>query len=95
MLPVMPHPACTADVHVKEVLDNVWEAVFHPSLGIREGAASALHACLALVAGRESRNRAMWYKKVLEEAKRGFGCAMYVEELGLGFCDVEQLGCRA
>eukprot|EP00966_Prymnesium_polylepis_P172847 3997734-Prymnesium_polylepis.1 len=60
-------------VHVKEVLDNIWEAAFHPTIGVREGAASALHACLDLVGGRENRARARWYDKVLEEAQRGFG----------------------
>ncbi|KNC98625.1 uncharacterized protein SPPG_06307 [Spizellomyces punctatus DAOM BR117] len=39
---------------------------------IREGAADALNATLALVQVRENRQRKQWYQKILEETQRGF-----------------------
>lgn len=39
---------------------------------IREGAAEALNATLALVQVRENRQRKQWYQKILEETQKGF-----------------------
>ncbi|KAL1521017.1 hypothetical protein AB1Y20_022574 [Prymnesium parvum] len=79
-------------VHVKEVLDHMWDAVFHLNVVVRDGAANALHACLALVAGRESRARTGWYAKVFEEAQRGFSLNLTEASHGALLTTTELLG---
>ncbi|KAJ3290058.1 phosphatidylinositol kinase- protein kinase tor1 [Borealophlyctis nickersoniae] len=58
--------------YVGQILDLIWVALRDPKVVIREGAADALGATLALVHVRESQQRKQWYRKILEEAQKGF-----------------------
>ncbi|KAI8819891.1 armadillo-type protein [Fimicolochytrium jonesii] len=57
---------------VGQILDLIWVALRDPRVVIREGAAEALNATLALVHVRENRQRKSWYQKILEETQKGF-----------------------
>eukprot|EP00004_Rigifila_ramosa_P027283 TRINITY_DN882_c0_g1_i1.p1 TRINITY_DN882_c0_g1~~TRINITY_DN882_c0_g1_i1.p1 ORF type:complete len:2377 (-),score=590.06 TRINITY_DN882_c0_g1_i1:39-6899(-) len=59
-------------VHVSTFFDLMWVALRDAKLVIREGAVDALKACLHLIAERESAQRLSWYRKIFEEAQRGF-----------------------
>ncbi|RKO94116.1 armadillo-type protein, partial [Blyttiomyces helicus] len=58
--------------YVGQILDLIWVALRDPKVVIREGAADALNATLALVHVRENQQRKQWYRKILEEAQKGF-----------------------
>ncbi|KAI9000239.1 armadillo-type protein [Gaertneriomyces semiglobifer] len=60
---------------VGQILDLIWVGLRDPKVVIREGAADALSATLALVQVRENRQRKQWYQKILEETQRGFKTA--------------------
>ncbi|KAI8593944.1 armadillo-type protein [Geranomyces variabilis] len=57
---------------VGQILELIWVALRDLRVVIREGAADALNATLALVLVRENRQRKQWYSKILEETQRGF-----------------------
>ena len=73
-------------VHVADVIDNLWPAIKHPAMSVREGAAAALHAALELVAARSNGtprvlgggscagegSAGRWYQLCFDEAKGGF-----------------------
>ncbi|XP_029141485.1 serine/threonine-protein kinase mTOR [Protobothrops mucrosquamatus] len=59
---------------VQPFFDNIFVAVWDPKQAIREGAVSALRACLILTTQRESKEmqKPQWYRQTYEEAEKGF-----------------------
>ncbi|KAL7976198.1 hypothetical protein Chor_008295 [Crotalus horridus] len=59
---------------VQPFFDNIFVAVSDPKQAIREGAVSALRACLILTTQRESKEmqKPQWYRQTYEEAEKGF-----------------------
>ncbi|MEQ2184903.1 hypothetical protein GOODEAATRI_012713 [Goodea atripinnis] len=59
---------------VQPFFDNIFYAVWDPKQAIREGAVSALRACLILTTQRETKEmqKPQWYKQTFEEAEKGF-----------------------
>ncbi|CAM9236848.1 unnamed protein product, partial [Lampetra fluviatilis] len=59
---------------VQPFFDVIFNGVWDPKQAIREGAVSALRACLLLTAKRETKEmqRPLWYRHSFEEAERGF-----------------------
>ncbi|KAJ3037894.1 phosphatidylinositol kinase- protein kinase tor1 [Rhizophlyctis rosea] len=58
--------------YVGQILDLIWVAARDPKVAIREGAADALGATLALVHVRENQQRKQWYRKIIDEVQKGF-----------------------
>ncbi|XP_071946239.1 serine/threonine-protein kinase mTOR-like [Antedon mediterranea] len=58
---------------VQSFFDNIFNAIRDPKQCIREGAVSALRACLELTAQREIKEmqKPQWYKQTYEEAEKG------------------------
>ncbi|KAI8813143.1 armadillo-type protein [Cladochytrium replicatum] len=61
--------------YVPQILDLVLVGLKDPKVVIRDGAAEALNACLDLINQRESNQRNQWYRKIDEEAQKGFKSA--------------------
>ncbi|RXN12610.1 serine threonine- kinase mTOR [Labeo rohita] len=59
---------------VQPFFDNIFYAVWDSKQAIREGAVSALRACLILTTQRETKEmqKPQWYKQTFEEAEKGF-----------------------
>ncbi|RLV95569.1 hypothetical protein DV515_00012843 [Chloebia gouldiae] len=59
---------------VQPFFDNIFVAVWDPKQAIREGAVSALRACLILTTQREPKEmqKPQWYRHTYEEAEKGF-----------------------
>uniref|UniRef100_A0A8C6M5E7 Serine/threonine-protein kinase TOR n=1 Tax=Nothobranchius furzeri TaxID=105023 RepID=A0A8C6M5E7_NOTFU len=59
---------------VQPFFDNIFYAVWDPKQAIREGAVSALKACLILTTQRETKEmqKPQWYKQTFDEAEKGF-----------------------
>uniref|UniRef100_H3B8U3 Serine/threonine-protein kinase TOR n=1 Tax=Latimeria chalumnae TaxID=7897 RepID=H3B8U3_LATCH len=59
---------------VQPLFDNIFYAVWDPKQAIREGAVSALRACLILTTQREPKEmqKPQWYRQTFEEAEKGF-----------------------
>uniref|UniRef100_A0A8C7XXK9 Mechanistic target of rapamycin kinase n=1 Tax=Oryzias sinensis TaxID=183150 RepID=A0A8C7XXK9_9TELE len=59
---------------VQPFFDNIFYAVWDQKQAIREGAVSALRACLILTTQRETKEmqKPQWYKQTFEEAEKGF-----------------------
>lgn len=59
---------------VQPFFDNIFVAVWDPKQAIREGAVSALRACLILTTQREPKEmqKPQWYRHTFEEAEKGF-----------------------
>ncbi|XP_029434781.1 serine/threonine-protein kinase mTOR isoform X2 [Rhinatrema bivittatum] len=59
---------------VQPFFDNIFYAVWDSKQAIREGAVSALRACLILTTQREPKEmqKPQWYRQTYEEAERGF-----------------------
>uniref|UniRef100_A0AAQ4QZI1 Serine/threonine-protein kinase TOR n=1 Tax=Gasterosteus aculeatus aculeatus TaxID=481459 RepID=A0AAQ4QZI1_GASAC len=59
---------------VQPFFDNIFYAVWDPKQAIREGAVSALRACLILTTQRETKEmqKPQWYKQTFDEAEKGF-----------------------
>ncbi|TPX35002.1 hypothetical protein SmJEL517_g02512 [Synchytrium microbalum] len=58
--------------YVPQILDLIWVALRDSKVVIREGAAETLSATLDLVNQRESHSRRQWYRKIFDEAQKGF-----------------------
>uniref|UniRef100_A0A8C5B3T0 Serine/threonine-protein kinase TOR n=1 Tax=Gadus morhua TaxID=8049 RepID=A0A8C5B3T0_GADMO len=69
---------------VQPFFDNIFYAVWDPKQAIREGAVSALRACLILTTQRETKEmqKPQWYKQTFEEAEKGFDETL-VKEKGM------------
>uniref|UniRef100_A0A8C5WSQ4 Serine/threonine-protein kinase TOR n=1 Tax=Laticauda laticaudata TaxID=8630 RepID=A0A8C5WSQ4_LATLA len=67
---------------VQPFFDNIFVAVWDPKQAIREGAVSALRACLILTTQRESKEmqKPQWYRQTYEEAEKGFDESMAKEK---------------
>uniref|UniRef100_A0A5F8HCW1 Serine/threonine-protein kinase mTOR n=1 Tax=Monodelphis domestica TaxID=13616 RepID=A0A5F8HCW1_MONDO len=59
---------------VQPFFDTIFVAVWDPKQAIREGAVSALRACLILTTQREPKEmqKPQWYRHTYEEAEKGF-----------------------
>uniref|UniRef100_A0A4W3GLM4 Serine/threonine-protein kinase TOR n=1 Tax=Callorhinchus milii TaxID=7868 RepID=A0A4W3GLM4_CALMI len=59
---------------VQPFFDNIFFAVWDSKQAIREGAVSALRACLILTTQRETKEmqKPQWYRQTFEEAEKGF-----------------------
>eukprot|EP00842_Homolaphlyctis_polyrhiza_P006138 jgi/Hompol1/6525/HPOL_002279-RA len=57
---------------IPQILDSLWAGLRDPKISIREGAAEALSECLGLVQARDNQLRRQLYRKVFEEAYKGF-----------------------
>lgn len=58
--------------YAAQFLDNIWVALRDPKVGIREGAAEAVRACLQIIYQRETTVRTQWYQKLYDEAQKGY-----------------------
>ena len=80
------HAPTLLHVHIADVIENIWPAMKHPAVGVREGAAAALRAGLELVAARSigtprvlggsncagESSAGRWYQLCFDQAKGGF-----------------------
>lgn len=57
--------------YVPQYLDSIWSAIRDTKQIVREAAAEALRACLALLILRETGQRTHWYARILDEAENG------------------------
>lgn len=58
--------------YVPQIFEAIWVVLRDPKVNIREAAAEALDSCLKLTLQRDSSLRNQWYKKLVEEAYKGF-----------------------
>ncbi|KAJ8330853.1 phosphatidylinositol kinase- protein kinase tor1 [Batrachochytrium dendrobatidis] len=58
-------------VFIPQIIDLVWIGLRDSKVSIREGAASTLSQCLALVQIRENQIRRQWYRRIFEEMQNG------------------------
>ncbi|KAK9470032.1 armadillo-type protein [Dipodascopsis tothii] len=58
--------------YVPQILDLIWVAMRDQKVAIRIDAAVTLASCLKIIHQRDNQLRQLWYKKVYEEAQRGF-----------------------
>lgn len=79
---------------VQPFFDNIFVAVWDPKQAIREGAVSALRACLILTTQRESKEmqKPQWYRVSRESLQLCYKWPGNVTQV-IGFPNQDRLGC--
>jgi FKBP12-rapamycin complex-associated protein len=61
--------------YIPQILDMIWSVIRDSKPSIRESAADALGGCLEIIYHRESPYQKQWYRKIYDEAQKGFKSA--------------------